>query len=82
VLAALVGVAVLIASLNYFYRVERGKRAEQHFREANDLMQKERIPEAIEQYRDALSISHRIDHRLALGLALVKAERLDGRPSI
>ena len=77
VLAALVGVAVLIASLNYFYRVERGKRAEQHFREANDLMQKERIPEAIEQYRDALSISHRIDHRLALGLALVKAERLD-----
>jgi signal transduction histidine kinase len=36
------------------------------------MLQKDRIPEAIEQYRDALSISHRADHRLALGLALVK----------
>jgi CIC family chloride channel protein len=77
VLAALVGVAILTASLNYFYRVERDKRAELHYRTANELMQKERLQEAIEQYRDALSISHRIDHRLALGLALVKTGRLD-----
>ena len=40
-------------------------------------MQKERYEEAIEQYRNALSVSHSLDYRLALALALVKAGHLD-----
>lgn len=39
------------------------------------MLRKDRVPEAIEQYRNALSISHRAEDRLALGLALLKAER-------
>jgi CIC family chloride channel protein len=77
VLTTLVGVAILAAFLNYFYRAERVKRADRYFSAGNELMQKDRLPEAIEQYRNALSISHRLDHRLALGLALVKASRLN-----
>jgi tetratricopeptide (TPR) repeat protein len=44
-------------------------------------MAKDRAEEAVEQYRNALSLSHSQAHRLALGLALVKAER-DGEASI
>jgi tetratricopeptide (TPR) repeat protein len=77
VLAALVGVAVVGGFLNYFYRAERIKRATQEYQAGNDLLQKDRIPEAIDQYRNALSISHNTDHRLALGLALVKAGRFE-----
>ncbi len=73
VLAALVAIAVLGGFLNYYYRSERARRAEQHYRAGNEFLQKERFPEAIEQYRDALSVSHSVDHRLALALALVKA---------
>jgi tetratricopeptide (TPR) repeat protein len=76
-LSALVGVAILAAFLNYFYRAERSKRADLYYRTGNELLQKDRVPEAIEQYRNALSISHRVDHRLALGLALIKASRLN-----
>ena len=77
VLAVLVGVAILAGFLNYFYRAERGKRAAEYFRAGNELVAKDRLPEAIERYRNALSISHNIDHRLALGLALLKAGRLN-----
>jgi CIC family chloride channel protein len=72
-------VCILIAAglLNYFYRAERGKRAEQYFEAGIELQQKDRFPEAIEQFRNALSISHSMRDRVALGLALVKAERAD-----
>ena len=76
-LAAVVGVAVLGGFLSYFYRAERVKRAEQAYEAGNALARGERLPEAIEQYRYALSISHRAEHRLALALALVRAERWD-----
>jgi CIC family chloride channel protein len=76
-LAALVGVAVLAGFLNYFYRAERGKKAEQAYQAGNELLQKDRLPEAIEQYRNALSISHSINHRLALAVALAKADRMN-----
>ena len=77
VLAVLVGVAVLGGFLSYFYRAERTKRADIAYTAGNALLGADRVPEAIEQYRNALSISHRVEHRLALALALIKAERMD-----
>jgi CIC family chloride channel protein len=74
-LAAVVAVAIAGGFLSYYYRAERGKRGEQAFAAGEELLRKERLPEAIEQFRYALSISHRADHRLALGLALVQAGR-------
>jgi tetratricopeptide (TPR) repeat protein len=74
---AIAAVALLAGSLNYFYRAERASRADRAFEAANQLYRKERFPEAIEQYRYALSISHRADHRLALGIALVKDGRMN-----
>ena len=44
---------------------------------ANALARSEQLPEAIEQYRYALSISHRTEHRLALAVALVRAGRMN-----
>jgi Tfp pilus assembly protein PilF len=35
------------------------------------------VDEAIEQFRNAVSVSHRMQHRLALGLALAEAGQLD-----
>ncbi|HEY2017929.1 MAG TPA: chloride channel protein, partial [Bryobacteraceae bacterium] len=77
VVAAIIGVAVLTTFLNYYYRAERVSRAERYFKAGNELVQHERYEEAVEQYRDALSISHSAEHRLALGLALVRAGRLN-----
>jgi CIC family chloride channel protein len=77
VLAALMMVAVLAGSLNYYYRAERSSRAVQAYQAGNDLMRKERYDEAIEQFRRALSISHSTEHRLALGLALIQASSLN-----
>ena len=77
VAAALLGVAVLGGLVSYYYRAERGKRADQEYQAGNALLRSDRIAEAIEQYRNALSISHSAAHRLALGLALVKADRPD-----
>jgi CIC family chloride channel protein len=75
--AALIAVALLATFLTYYFRAERTRRADHAFQMANELYEKDRLPEAIEQYRYALSISHRTDHRLALGVALVKAERMN-----
>jgi hypothetical protein len=74
-LAAVVAVALLGGFLNYFYRGERAARARRHFAEGNALAAAGRNEEAIEQYRDALSISHNADHRLALGITLLKVGR-------
>jgi len=77
VTASLVVLGLLLGFLNYFYRTERTNRAQRYFAAANELMRKERYDEAIEKYRNALSVSHNVDYRLALGLGLVKAGRLD-----
>ena len=73
VVAVMVALAMLIAFLNYSYRAERVSRAEQYFKTGNEDMAKERYEEAIEQYRDALSISHSVEHRMGLAEALTKA---------
>jgi tetratricopeptide (TPR) repeat protein len=69
----LVGVLGLAAIGTFYYRSERASRAQRSFESANRLMQADRYTEAIEQYRSALSISHSLQHRLALGLALVQS---------
>jgi Flp pilus assembly protein TadD len=71
--AALVAVALLAGFLNYFYRGERAARAQRYFTAGNRLAAENRYEEAVEQYRDALSVSHSVEHRMALGMALLKA---------
>jgi CIC family chloride channel protein len=80
VVAALMAMALLMGFLNYFFRIERTNRANGYFRAAQELMQRGSYEEAIQRYRDALSASHSVDYRLALGLALVKAGHTSEAP--
>lgn len=73
VLAVLIGLAVVGGFLSYYYRSERAGRAQHSFELGNQYLQRELYDEAIEQYRDALSVSHSNQNRLALAQALVKA---------
>lgn len=77
VLTAILAALVITVFLTYFYRTQSGERANRYFQAGNQFMSKERYPEAIEQYRNALSISHTPEYRLALAVALVKAERMN-----
>ena len=70
-------VILLTGVLNYFFRSQRVNRADQYYEAANQFLAKDRVEEAIEQFRRAVSVSHSVRHRLALGLALVKAGRLE-----
>jgi tetratricopeptide (TPR) repeat protein/CBS domain-containing protein len=74
VLVVLLVVIALGGFLTYSYRSQRSARADQYFREGNELMAASRLPEAIERFRSALSISHTSRDRLSLALALLKAE--------
>jgi CIC family chloride channel protein len=76
-LAAVAAVAMLAGFLNYFYRGERAARAREYFAAGNQLMAERRYEEATAEFRNALSISHQTDHRMALGMALLRA----GHPS-
>ncbi len=75
VLAVLLVMIAIAGFLTYSYRSQRSARAEQSFREGNELMAENRYPEAIERFRSALSTSHSNRDRLSLALALLKAER-------
>jgi len=77
VLAVLIGLGVVGGLLSYYYRTERAGRAQHFYESGNQFLQKDLYDEAIEQYRDALSISHSNPYRLALALALVKAGHPD-----
>ncbi|MBK9168453.1 MAG: tetratricopeptide repeat protein [Bryobacterales bacterium] len=60
------------------YRTERRDRAEAHFIQGRELGREQRLPEAIEQYRAAMSIVRtRRDYRQALALALFRAGRIE-----
>jgi CIC family chloride channel protein len=76
-LIALLAMATVAGFLTYFYRGERSTRAAQSYEEGNRLMASQRYPEAIEQYRNALSISHSARDRMTLAQALEKAGRLN-----
>lgn len=77
VTAALLGLFILTGLLTYFYRAERRQQAQEHFQAGNQLVELGRHEEAIERYRNALSISHDRRHRLALAWALLGAGRLN-----
>jgi tetratricopeptide (TPR) repeat protein len=73
VLAIFVAIAILVAVLHYTYTAGLQARAQSAYEAGTALMVKESYEEAVGQYRNALSLSHSQPHRLALGLALVKA---------
>jgi CIC family chloride channel protein len=77
VLAVLIGLGAVGGLLSYYYRTERAGRAQHFYELGNQFLQKDLYDNAIEQYRDALSISHSSQNRLALALALVKAGHPD-----
>jgi CIC family chloride channel protein len=76
-LAVLTVLAVVGGFLNYYYRASRTTRAQNFYEQGNALLQKDLYAEAIEQYRDALSLSRTGQYRLALAMALLKAGHLD-----
>jgi len=74
VVAAALALLILIGFLNYYYRAQRGTRAEQNFKTGTELVRQGRNEEAIEQFRNALSISPGSErYRLALGQTLIAA---------
>lgn len=77
ILAVLVLLAVVGFFLSYYYRTERAGRAQHSYELGNQYLQKDLYDQAIEQYRDALSVSHSTQNRLALAGALVKAGHAD-----
>ena len=77
-IAATLGALLLVGFLNYYYRSERAARADRYFKAGNDLVLHDRSQEAVEQFRDALSVSpDNREYRLALGLTLVMIGRLE-----
>ena len=77
VVAAALALLILVGFLNYYYRSARGARAEQNFKTGTELAQQDRNAEAIEQFRNALSISPGSErYRLALGSTLVNMGRM------
>jgi chloride channel protein, CIC family len=78
VIAAGLAVLLVIGFLNYYYRSARSQRAEQYYKNGSALLQQDRDDEAVQQFRDALSGSPgNPQYRLALGLALAKANHLE-----
>lgn len=73
--AVLIVLGIVAGLVNYGLGAQRIARAESSYQTGNQLFARERYDEAIEHYRNALSISHKFEYRLALGLALAKAER-------
>jgi tetratricopeptide (TPR) repeat protein/CBS domain-containing protein len=77
-IAALLVLVFLIGFLHYFYRSQRGGRAEQYFKTGGELLLQGREQEAVEQFRSALSISpDNQQYRLSLGLTLAKTGHPD-----
>jgi CIC family chloride channel protein len=78
VVAAALALLMLIGFLNYYYRSSRGVRAEQEYKTGTELARQLRYQDAIQQFRDALSVSPgNPRYRLALGLTLVEAGQLN-----
>jgi CIC family chloride channel protein len=76
VIAAGLAVLLVIGFLNYYYRSARSARADEYYKIGNALLQQDRDDEAVQQFRDALSVAPgNAQYRLALGLALAKANQ-------
>jgi len=77
-IAATLAALLLVGFLGYYYRSERAARADRYFKAGNDLVLHDRNQEAVEQVRNALSVSPvNRDYRLALGLTLVTTGRFE-----
>jgi tetratricopeptide (TPR) repeat protein len=75
VIAAGLAVLLVIGFINYYYRAARTERAEEYYKTGNALLLQNRGEEAVQQLRDALSAAPgKTQYRLALGLALAKAD--------
>ncbi|MGO4884708.1 MAG: chloride channel protein [Bryobacteraceae bacterium] len=72
VLTVLIVLGAVGGLLSYFYRTERAGRAQHYYETGNQFLQKGLYDEAVQQFREALSISHTSQNRLALALALIK----------
>jgi tetratricopeptide (TPR) repeat protein/CBS domain-containing protein len=75
--AVLIGLAAVGALLSYYYHSEREGRAQHYYELGNQFLKNDRFDDAIGQFREALSISHTSQNRLALALALLKAGHPD-----
>jgi CIC family chloride channel protein len=72
-MAVLVALALLAGWLQFAFRANRETRSSKYATEGNRLMAAGRYDEAADQFRDAVSLSHSADDRLALGSALLSA---------
>jgi chloride channel protein, CIC family len=77
VLAVLIGLAAVGGILSYYFRSVRAGRAQHYYDLGNQFLREDRYDDAIGQFREALSISHTNQNRLALALALVNAGQPD-----
>ena len=72
-IAAGLGVLLVMGFLNYYYRSAHSRQAEQEYKMGTQLLAQERYDEAIQQFRTALSGEPgNTEYRLALGLALAR----------
>jgi CBS domain-containing protein len=74
---SLLTLLLLIGLFVYQYRSQRQAAAVLAFQQGKALVAQGRNEEAIEQFRNALSVSHANEHRLALALSLEKVARFN-----
>ncbi len=75
VIAGVLGLFLLGGFLAHHYYSARIEKAAAFYDSGNELAREGRVAEAVEQFRAALSLTHSDDYRLALGLALARADR-------
>ncbi len=75
VIAGVLGLFLLGGFLAHHYYSARIEKAAGAYNAGNELLREGRVGEAVEQFRAALSLTHSDPYRLALGLALARADR-------
>jgi tetratricopeptide (TPR) repeat protein/CBS domain-containing protein len=70
-----IGLFLVGLLLAHHYNSARQEQAAEYHRTGTALARQGRVAEAIEQFRAALSLNHSDENRLALGLALTRADR-------
>lgn len=75
VVAGVLGLFLMGSLLVHQYYSAREERAARAYREGNELVRDNRHSEAAERYRRALSLARNDEYRLALGVALSRADR-------
>jgi CIC family chloride channel protein len=70
-MVALSALALLAGCLQFVFRAERTSRGGRYTAEGYRLMNAGRYDEAVDQFRKAVSITHSVDDRVALGTALL-----------